>query len=53
MISAGVESNITQKEIKDLVAAFYKFLQEVLSKLQLQWVIPEKKQTEGAEDILF
>ena len=55
MISAGVKSNITQQEIKDLVAAFYKLLKEVTSKLQIQWAIPEKKQKggRGVEDILF
>ena len=36
MISAGVESNIKQQEIKDLVAASYKLLWEVPSKLQIQ-----------------
>ena len=36
MISANVKSNIKQQEIKDLVAAFYIFLQEVPSKLQIQ-----------------
>ena len=36
MISADVKSNIKQ-EIKDLVAATYKLLQEVPSKLQIQY----------------
>ena len=36
MISADVKSNIKQQEIKDLVAASYKLLQEVPSKLQIQ-----------------
>ena len=34
MISADVKSN-TKQEIKDLVAASYKFLKEVPSKLQM------------------
>ena len=36
MISADVKSNTKQQEIKDLVAASYKFLEEVPSKLQTQ-----------------
>ena len=36
MISADVKSNIKQKDIKDAVAASYKLLQEVPSKLQIQ-----------------
>ena len=36
MISANVKSNINQEEIKDLVAASYKFLEEVPSNLQIQ-----------------
>ena len=35
MVSADVKSNIKQ-EIKDLVAASYKLLEEVPSKLQVQ-----------------
>ena len=60
MISAGVKSNIKQ-EIKDLVAAFYKLLSEVPSKLQIQWIqwpILEKNKyggggEVGVKDILF
>ena len=47
MISAGVKSNIEQQEIKDLVAAFYKLLQEVPSKLQIQSAILEKNKQGG------
>ena len=36
MISVDVKSNIKQQEIKDLVAASYKLLEEVPSKLQIQ-----------------
>ena len=36
MISADAKSNIKQQEIKDLVAASYKLLQEVPSKLHIQ-----------------
>ena len=36
MISADVKSNIRQQKIKDLVAASYKLLEEVPSKLQIQ-----------------
>ena len=36
MISADVKSNIKQQDIKDAVAASYKLLQEVPSKLQIQ-----------------
>ena len=36
MISADVKSNIKQQKIKDLVAASYKLLEEVPSKLQIQ-----------------
>ena len=35
MISADVKPNIKQQEIKDLVAASYKLLEEVPSKLQI------------------
>ena len=36
MIFADVKSKIKQQEIKDLVAASYKLLEEVPSKLQIQ-----------------
>ena len=36
MTSADVKSNIKQLEIKDLVAASYKLLEEVPSKLQIR-----------------
>ena len=36
MISADVKPNIKQQEIKDLVAASYKLLEQVPSKLQIQ-----------------
>ena len=36
MIPANVKSNIKQQQIKDLVAASYKLLEEVPSKLQIQ-----------------
>ena len=36
MISAVIKSNIKQQEIKDLVAAFHKLLEDALSKLQMQ-----------------
>ena len=36
MISANVKSNIKQQQTKDLVAASYKLLEEVPSKLQIQ-----------------
>ena len=36
MICADVKSNIRQQEIKDVVAASYKLLQEVPSKHQIQ-----------------
>ena len=35
MISADVESNTKQQEIKDLVVASHKLLEEVHSKLQI------------------
>ena len=36
MIPADVKSNIKQQEIKDLVVASYKLLEELPSKLQIQ-----------------
>ena len=36
MIPANVKSNVKQQQIKDLVAASYKLLEEVPSKLQIQ-----------------
>ena len=47
MIPAGAKSNLKQQEIKDLVAAFYKLLLEIPSKLQIQWAIPEEKNGAG------
>ena len=36
MISADVKSKIKQQEIKDLLTASYKLLEELPSKLQIQ-----------------
>ena len=36
MISADIKSNINQQEIRDLVTASHKLLQDVPSKLQMQ-----------------
>ena len=36
MTSANVKANVKQEEIKELTVVFYKFLQEVPSKLEIQ-----------------